>query len=894
MKIGTCGLFRKFHFVKQDKEINLYKIKIVSSIALLLLGTQIFATILRVCGDGSQDYVHIQSAIAQSSHGDTVLVYPGHYYENLSMMGKNITLASLELTTGNQDYKHSTTIDGNQAGSVIIIQNGESDVTIRGFTITNGSGWTSPSINFTLGGGIQIGGLSGNRNVSLVNNVICKNNSLRGGGVFISTANVLLSGTSIFNNSAHSGGGIRFENTISGNWSLNFDPVNRSSVYNNLANQGSDLFTYHKSHTAVVVDTFTVANPWNFYASATTYHGDNIVNPYTFDILNKTGHQEINQDLYVAPWGSDDNSGTSPQDPFQTIFHASYMIASDSQNPKTIYLAEGVYSPSLNNQILPAPVKTNTSIIGVSEDRTVIDGEGRLAGFSVPPHNENNSISHITIRNTSSGLGTWYANGTSFKNLRIYNLQDDYLSYGVTILHSSNTELQNIDIDNVSGHIASGVTVDTSKQMLEMDNIKISTVMSDDYMRAVCLRSMGIISINRLSITHCNSGNNEEMSNSILQIVPSTHAQSLKVNITNSLFAENYQANSIKPMMFAIGLNESVTFQNCTFAGNQGGRSVLGVAGTVDLINNIFWNPDLAYEIELPFMEDGTTTNLSLEHNNIRGGANGVLIQSANYSIDWGEGNLDADPIFRDRTEHPYSLLQDSPMIDAGSPQPPGIELGWLDLAANARYFDGNGDGRARIDIGAYEYQPMPRPINLGYQELDNAVALSWEMPPSDRSLTGFRVYRDGALRAELEDAAQSYYVDSIIMSGTYSYFVTAMYGLLESDPSDAVELYIEAVSNEDPLLAPAEISMKLYPNPFKADTHISYLIPQNALVSLEIHNIKGQLIRRLVNEHKSSGSHQVVWDGCDQTGRVVASGLYFARLKTNGRSLTSKIVKLQ
>jgi hypothetical protein len=233
-------------------------------------------------------------------------------------------------------------------------------------------------------------------------------------------------------------------------------------------------------------------------------------------------------------------------------------------------------------------------------------------------------------------------------------------------------------------------------------------------------------------------------------------------------------------------------------------------------------------------------------------------------------------------------------MIDAGSPQPPGIELGWLDLAANARYFDGNGDGRARIDIGAYEYQPMPRPINLGYQELDNAVALSWEMPPSDRSLTGFRVYRDGALRAELEDAAQSYYVDSIIMSGTYSYFVTAMYGLLESDPSDAVELYIEAVSNEDPLLAPAEISMKLYPNPFKADTHISYLIPQNALVSLEIHNIKGQLIRRLVNEHKSSGSHQVVWDGCDQTGRVVASGLYFARLKTNGRSLTSKIVKLQ
>lgn len=892
MKIGTCGFNRKFHFLRQRKEIEMKKILL--SLALLMLLGQTFATILRVSGDGTQDYVLIQNAIAQSCDGDTVLVYPGRYMENLSMMGKNITLASLELTTGNQEYKHSTTIDGNQAGSVIIIQNGESNVTIRGFTITNGSGWSSANMNYSLGGGIQIGGLSGNRNVSLINNVICKNKSLRGGGVFISTANVLLSGTSIYNNSAHSGGGVRFENTISGNWTLSFDSVNRSSIYNNFANQGSDLFTYHKSHTAVVVDTFTVANPWNFYAGGIAYE-EAIINPFTFDILNTAGHQEINQDLYVAPWGSDDNSGTSPQDPFQTIFKASYMIASDSQNPKTIYLAEGVYSQSLNNQMLPAPLKTNTSIVGVSQDLTIIDGDGRLAGFTHPPHNENNSISHISIRNTNSGLGAWYANNTSFKNLRIYDLQDDYLSYGVTILHSSNTEMQNIDIDSVSSHKAGGVTVDTSKHLLEMDNVKISNVSSEDYMRAVNMGSMGNVNINRLSITNCSSNNNDEFSfNTIMQIIPSSQAQSLKVNITNSLFADNYQAYGIKPMMYVKGRNESVTFQNCTFAGNRGGSSVLGVAGSVNLINNIFWNPELPYEMVLPFQEDGSATNLTMEYNNIRGGANGLLIQSANYSIDWVAGNLDTEPMFRLRTEHPYSLMQGSPMIDAGSPDPSEIELGWYDVAANERYWDGTGDGSVQIDIGAYEYQNMLTPRNLDYQVLDNSVALSWEMPQAERALTGFRVYRDGMVRAELNDATQTYYVDGIILSGTYRYFITAMYGLLESDPSESVELYIETVANEDPLQPPAQFSLMLNPNPFTATTTIRYTVPKDGPVKLAIYNIKGQLVRSLVNNHKSPGSHQVTWDGHDNAGSSMASGLYFARLQTNGNTLTSKIVKMQ
>jgi pectin methylesterase-like acyl-CoA thioesterase len=74
------------------------------------------AVILPVAMDGSQQYTSIQSAVQSSAHGDTVLVYPGTYMENVNYSGKNITIASLELTTGDPSYRQTTIIDGNHNG----------------------------------------------------------------------------------------------------------------------------------------------------------------------------------------------------------------------------------------------------------------------------------------------------------------------------------------------------------------------------------------------------------------------------------------------------------------------------------------------------------------------------------------------------------------------------------------------------------------------------------------------------------------------------------------------------------------------------------------------------------------------------------------------------------
>ena len=93
------------------------------------------------------------------------------------------------------------------------------------------------------------------------------------------------------------------------------------------------------------------------------------------------------------------------------------------------------------------------------------------------------------------------------------------------------------------------------------------------------------------------------------------------------------------------------------------------------------------------------------------------------------------------------------------------------------------------------------------------------------------------------------------------------------------------------PVIIP-EILSKLnqnYPNPFNPTTNISYSINQPGKVRLYIYNIKGQLVKTLVNECKESGNFSVDWDGRDETDRKVSSGLYFYRLKNDDKTIDTK-----
>lgn len=81
------------------------------------------------------------------------------------------------------------------------------------------------------------------------------------------------------------------------------------------------------------------------------------------------------------------------------------------------------------------------------------------------------------------------------------------------------------------------------------------------------------------------------------------------------------------------------------------------------------------------------------------------------------------------------------------------------------------------------------------------------------------------------------------------------------------------------------------YPNPFNPETTIHYQVNKADFVELTIYNTRGQMIRRLVHQHQTPGEYQVQWDGKDEAGQVVASGVYLYRLQSREFIQTRKMI---
>ncbi len=118
----------------------------------------------------------------------------------------------------------------------------------------------------------------------------------------------------------------------------------------------------------------------------------------------------------------------------------------------------------------------------------------------------------------------------------------------------------------------------------------------------------------------------------------------------------------------------------------------------------------------------------------------------------------------------------------------------------------------------------------------------------------------------------------------------------------DSVRDYIVcATGRYSPRLADAELtpnrSFRLsgnYPNPFNASTNISYELDRPAHVRLTIYNIAGQVVRTLLDVDESSGDKTVAWEGRDDAGHSVASGVYLYRMEVAGMVDSKKMVLLK
>jgi hypothetical protein len=850
------------------------------------------ATTLSVALDGTQPYTSIQAAIDASADTDTVLVYPGRYYENIRFFGKNITLASMELVTGDPDYKYLTIIDGNNTNSVVQIRNGESNVTIRGFSIVNGYGFYDTNYGTTHGGGLLVGALSGQRRLSLINCVISDNYASSGGGMQIDQCYLTMSGVTIKNNKSSIGGGMFFAGSYT-DYTSTFDPVSRCSIYSNYAAFGSDLYYYMVDSVHVIVDTFTVANPWNFYATAIP-RSHSITNPYTFDIQH-TVHEEVNHDLYVAPWGDDANSGLNASEPMSSVFMAMYRIASDINDPKTVHVANGHYTPSLNNQLFPVPVKSHTRLEGESREGTIFDAENVTEIMLSSAHSTNWKLMNVTLQNGKLGLLADFTDGIVIQDVRIQNLYDIRAVCGFigSYCSGSNT-FDQVSFNNVTSPRFAGIIyMPSASGNLTLNGVSVSNSRANEYLMAI---SVSTIDDCEVIIDGCRFHDNYNYSpdvfNTMFQISPfDDYGTRLRIEMRNSAFYDNHQSMPAQ-MGMARSLNDTLFIENCTFAGNSGGSGTVMVQGTSVLTNNIFWNPAMSTQVWIPnYTSSGIMSHTTLNYNNILGGMNGVYNATSQNPLVWGPGNTAYDPLFALEGNAPYTLGSDSPLIDAGWQYASGLSEPAWDAGGNERVLDGDGDGIPVVDPGAYEYQPLAAPVNLNAEQSGANVYLNWEMPAQVRSLAGYRVFRDGAPYADVLDPGLMSFRDHITQTDTLSYRVAALYGNVESVQSNEVTVCVEVVGDGDETAVPGAPALALSPNPFRERVEFRLELTEASPVRLEVYNLKGEKVRVLVDGPQGRGTAVYVWDGRDTGGNACGSGIYFYRLTSPDINRTGRVV---
>jgi len=655
------------------------KSRILLLCVFVLLAGRLFATIWRIKQDGTGNFTTIQEGINAALDDDTILVYPGTYQENIDYLEKSITVGSLYMTTHRDSLIDQTIIDGNEEDRCVTIEDCSS-ASLVGFTLKNGTvmgnGWTSGS-----GGGVLINNVSSS---CLSHCKVINNTAYSGGGVYIVHSDAQLSGNIISHNwGIQFGGGLCFTGNDT---EVLFDDTDLNSFYLNYSATGSDIYIGYSIQgiVAIVADTLTVSEPDYYFIGPPPQC---TVSQQNAKIL------EIDQDLYVAPYGDDANSGIFPDEPLQTLAWAQTLIKRNDDTPHTIHCAEGVYSPSLNNQVFPMNIKKGVTFEGVSPDNTIFDAESEFPFFYQfsRPQDE---FSTLTMKNIA------LINGRS--------LQD--FAAGAIVNYQADLHLDTVIIENCNGVWAGAVQVYNG--FCDMNNV----IIRDNY--GTCAVSF---------VTEYNNLN------------PVSYKK-----VTNSVIADNHPGiiNADFPggVAFMVSGHSNIPgdyhaeFINCEITGNHNATydPVSGLGGTsaihikdyidVDIVNCTIGDNMLDYDTGCSISVDTNSSvnvynsilygnegysftmmqasSADFSHSLIEGGNSNIHYYYPLANVNWHQGNLDTDPLWLETGENPYYLQAESPCIDAGTLDlPAGIELPQYDLAGNPRIF---GD---TIDMGAYEWQ---------------------------------------------------------------------------------------------------------------------------------------------------------------------------------------------
>lgn len=99
------------------------------------------------------------------------------------------------------------------------------------------------------------------------------------------------------------------------------------------------------------------------------------------------------------------------------------------------------------------------------------------------------------------------------------------------------------------------------------------------------------------------------------------------------------------------------------------------------------------------------------------------------------------------------------------------------------------------------------------------------------------------------------------------------------------MRLNSEEVNSNENLVQIVDYNLNNYPNPFNPTTTINFSIQSDSEIELNIFNIKGQKVKTLINNDCTNGNHTIMWNGEDEFGKPVSSGVYYYKLNINGKT---------
>jgi len=148
-----------------------------------------------------------------------------------------------------------------------------------------------------------------------------------------------------------------------------------------------------------------------------------------------------------------------------------------------------------------------------------------------------------------------------------------------------------------------------------------------------------------------------------------------------------------------------------------------------------------------------------------------------------------------------------------------------------------------------------------------------------------------------VDDAAESF--DSSQFPDNYYYFkVKARDACLNTTVDSMLVFFNNGISNVDDQLDIPDVELRNYPNPFNPTTTITFSVTQTfSFVNLEIYNLKGQKVRNIYSnlchpepvEGRGKNNYSILWDGTDENNQSVSSGIYFYKLRIDGKDIKSK-----